>query len=71
MNLTHRLAAGFALAAAPAVIFLGAATAHADVTTASTPVGTHQASRTSTTTPSPGPRSITTTSATAETFCHR
>ena len=43
MNLTHRLAAGFALAAAPAVIFLGAATAHADVATAHTPIGTHQA----------------------------
>ena len=43
MNITRRFAAGFALAAAPAVIFLGAATAHADVTTASSPVGTHHA----------------------------
>lgn len=43
MNITRRIAAGFALAAAPAVIFLGAATAHADVTTASSPVGTHHA----------------------------
>ena len=32
MNITRRIAAGFALAAAPAVIFLGAATAHADST---------------------------------------
>ena len=43
MNITRRIAAGFALAAAPAVIVLGAATAHADVTTASSPVGTHHA----------------------------
>ena len=30
MTITRRIAAGFALAAAPAVIFLGAATAHAE-----------------------------------------
>lgn len=54
MNLTHRLAAGFALAAAPAVIFLGAATAHADVTTASSPIGTHQAFPNQHNNPQPG-----------------
>ncbi|MUL74466.1 hypothetical protein [Mycolicibacterium sp. CBMA 226] len=54
MNLTHRIAAGFALAAAPAVIFLGAATAHADVTTASSPVGTHHAFPNQHNNPQPG-----------------
>ena len=54
MNLTHRLAAGFALVAAPAVIFLGAATAHADVTTANTPIGTHQAFPNQNNNPQPG-----------------
>ncbi|WP_019972487.1 hypothetical protein [Mycobacterium sp. 141] len=34
MTITRRIAAGFALAAAPAVIFLGAASAHADAATA-------------------------------------
>ena len=34
MTITRRIAAGFALAAAPAVIFLGAASAHADASVA-------------------------------------
>jgi hypothetical protein len=34
MTITRRIAAGFALAAAPAVIFLGAASAHADTSEA-------------------------------------
>ncbi|MUL49046.1 hypothetical protein FZI85_19870 [Mycobacterium sp. CBMA293] len=54
MNLTHRIAAGFALAAAPAVIYLGAATAHADVSTANSPIGSHQAFPHQHNTPEPG-----------------
>ncbi|MCG7607996.1 MULTISPECIES: hypothetical protein [Mycobacterium] len=44
-TITRRIAAGFTLAAAPALIALGAATAHADASTANSgpSVSAHQA----------------------------
>ncbi|MGW4099128.1 MULTISPECIES: hypothetical protein [unclassified Mycobacterium] len=44
-TITRRIAAGFALAAAPALIALGAATAHADASVANTgpSVSSHKA----------------------------
>ena len=56
MTITRRIAAGFALAAAPAVIFLGAASAHADASVANhgPSVSHHEAFPRQHNTPQPG-----------------
>ncbi|MDH6199067.1 heme A synthase [Mycobacterium frederiksbergense] len=55
-TIARRIAAGFALAAAPALIALGAATAHADGSTLNTgpSVGSHHAFPHQTNAPQPG-----------------
>ena len=56
MTITRRIAAVFALAAAPAVIFLGAASAHADTSAANhgPSVSHHDATAHQDNTPKPG-----------------